>query len=146
MSATGLEVFDRTLQATNTWLKSLMGRLATENRPACFAALRATLHALRDRLPVTEAAQLGAQLPILVRGVYYEGWQPARTPVADASLAGFLAQMRGELRMDPKVDMERLARAVLAEVAERVTPGEIADVIAALPPEIRPLWPKPAGR
>jgi uncharacterized protein (DUF2267 family) len=33
------------------------------------------LHALRDRLPPEIAVHLSAQLPMLVRGIYYEGWK-----------------------------------------------------------------------
>jgi uncharacterized protein (DUF2267 family) len=35
------------------------------------------LHAPRDRLPPEVAVHLGAQFPMLVRGVYYEGWHMA---------------------------------------------------------------------
>jgi uncharacterized protein (DUF2267 family) len=81
MSATGLSVFDTTLQKTNHWLKELMRLLDWNDRQKAYLALRATLHALRDRLPLEETAQLGAQLPMLVRGFYYEGWDPGDKPV-----------------------------------------------------------------
>lgn len=73
MSMTGLEVFDATTQKTNEWLDEIMFELALEERHTAYAALRGTLHALRDRLPLEETAHLGAQLPMLVRGFYYEG-------------------------------------------------------------------------
>jgi uncharacterized protein (DUF2267 family) len=69
MSMTGLDVFDRTLQETNVGLKELMEDLHCDDRQKAYLALRAVLHALRDRLPVHEAVQLGAQLPLLVRGI-----------------------------------------------------------------------------
>lgn len=77
MSERSLRVFDRTLQKTNLWLGDVMAELDTEDRHQAYSALRATLHALRDRLTVDEAAQLAAQLPLLVRGIYYENWRPA---------------------------------------------------------------------
>lgn len=81
MSATGLDVFDTTIQKTNNWLNELMELAGLQQRQGAYLALRATLHALRDRLPVDEVAQLGAQLPMLVRGFYYEGWDPTPKPV-----------------------------------------------------------------
>src|SRR6202047_2950090 len=73
MSATGLEVFDKTVHTTNAWLKEIMEATGLDRRRA-YRALAAVLHALRDRLTVDEVAQLGAQLPILVRGLYYDQW------------------------------------------------------------------------
>ncbi len=76
MSATGLEVFDRTIHKTNVWLKDLMEIQDCPDRHEAYLALRATLHALRDRLTIKETVQLAAQLPMLIRGFYYEGWDP----------------------------------------------------------------------
>src|SRR3954452_19690727 len=76
MSATGLEVFDTTLQKTNEWLQEMMQEFGTESRQQVYLILRATLHALRERLPLEPMAHLGAQLPMLIRGFYYEGWSP----------------------------------------------------------------------
>src|SRR6266568_3524840 len=75
MSATGLEVFDKTLQTTNIWLDEIMAKLGPDRRIA-WHALGAVLHALRDRLQIGLAVHLGAQLPLLVRGLYYDQWHP----------------------------------------------------------------------
>jgi uncharacterized protein (DUF2267 family) len=120
MIAAGLDVFDRTLHETHEWLADLMRRLAVGDRQVAYQALRATLHALRDRLTVEEVAQPGAQLPMLVRG--------------------FLAYVASEFS-NGDVDPEPAARAVFALPAERVTAGEIDDVKHILPAELRELWP-----
>jgi len=83
MSITGLEVFDSTMHQTNAWLKSLMGKIGTGDRHRAYVALRVTLHALRDRLPPEVAVHLAAQLPMLVRGFYYEDWRMAGTPTRE---------------------------------------------------------------
>jgi uncharacterized protein (DUF2267 family) len=72
MPVTQPDVFEQTLQKTNEWLTRLATELAGDDRQLAYRALRASLHALRDRLIVDEAAHLGAQLPLLVRGIYYE--------------------------------------------------------------------------
>lgn len=73
MSITGLDVFDKSLNKTNEWLQDLMDELNFSQRKQAYQALRATLQTLRDRMIVEEAAHLGAQLPMLIRGFYYEG-------------------------------------------------------------------------
>jgi uncharacterized protein (DUF2267 family) len=140
MIAAGLDLFDRTLHKTYEWLADLMGLLAVNDRHMAYQALRATLHALRDRLTVEEVAQLGAQLPMLVRGFYYEGWDPTAKPLKVRHREQFLTRIATELRNDD-VDPEQAARAVFVLLAGRVTKGEIEDVKHILPAEVRELWP-----
>jgi uncharacterized protein (DUF2267 family) len=99
------------------------------------------LHALRDHLPVNEAADLGAQLPTLVRGIYYDQWQPAKTLLKERRLESFLERIDGDFRPDPIDDTPKAISAVFAVLSEKVSAGEIADVRNALPRELRALWP-----
>jgi uncharacterized protein (DUF2267 family) len=140
MSTTGLEVFDRTIHKTNTWLKELMETLDCEDRQEAYLALRATLHALRDRLTIEEVAHLAAQLPMLIRGFYYEGWDPTGKPLKERHLDEFLARIDQELKPDG-IDSEQAARAVFLVLANRISEGEIEDIEHLLPKEIRDLWP-----
>jgi len=94
MSMTGLEVFDTTVQKTNLWLKDIMQALGWADRHKAYVALRTILHALRDRLTLEEAVQFGAQLPMLIRGLYYEGWTPTSKPDKVRHKAEFLAPIR----------------------------------------------------
>lgn len=140
MTTTGIEAFEHSQHLTNLWLKALAARLGTEDRHLAYLALRATLHALRDRLTVEEAAHLGAQLPMLIRGLYYEGWRPTGKPVREHSREAFLDHVRNEAR-DPNFAPEPAVRAVFGLLAERVSAGEIEDVKSTLPRPIRELWP-----
>jgi uncharacterized protein (DUF2267 family) len=141
MSATGLDVFDTTLHKTNSWLNDLMQVLGWPDRHKAYMALKATLHALRDRLTVEEVAQLGAQLPMLIRGVYYEGWDPTGKPLRIRHKEQFLGRIEEHFRGDDFIDSERVARAVFTVLARRVSEGEIQDVKHVLPAEMRDLWP-----
>ena len=87
MSA-GLDTFDKTVQESNLWLKDVMERLDTRDRHHAYSALRAVLHALRDRIGPESAAHLGAQLPMLLRGLFYAGLGPYGKAQQGASRAG----------------------------------------------------------
>ncbi len=140
MSTTGLEVFDRAVHKTNIWLKDLMEMLDYADRHEAYLALRATLHALRDRLTIDEVAQFAAQLPMLVRGFYYEGWDPTGKPLKERHRDEFLARIEQELR-PVKIDAEKVARAVFLVLSNRISEGEIEDIEHVLPRHIRELWP-----
>jgi uncharacterized protein (DUF2267 family) len=141
MSATGLEVFDTTLQKTHSFLNDLMRVMDWQDRQKAYLATRATLHALRDRLTVPEVVQLGAQLPMLVRGFYYEGWRPDGAHLKERHKEQFLSKIAEYFRNDPEADPERIARGVFLVLASRVAAGEIEDVKGVLPAELRTLWP-----
>jgi uncharacterized protein (DUF2267 family) len=117
-----------------------MLELHWHDRRKAYLAMRATLHALRDRLTVEEVAQLAAQLPMLIRGFYYEGWDPTGKPLKIRDKEEFLGLVEQELRGSERIDPERVARAVFKVLSDRVTEGEIEDVKHLLPAEIRELW------
>jgi uncharacterized protein (DUF2267 family) len=146
MSSTGLEVFDKTLQATNHWLKLMMGELGTGNRRLAFNALRGTLHAVRDRIGPDNAVHLGAQLPMLLRGAYYEGWRPSRTPTRERRLEDLLDHVASELPYEDDIAPSEAVRAGLAVMAQCLDPGEFDKLCYILPTEARSLWPEAAVR
>jgi uncharacterized protein (DUF2267 family) len=136
-----LTLFETTLHVTNVWIDDLLDRLEWEEEPyRAYHALRAVLHALRDRLPVEQAAALAAQLPMLVRGFYYEGWHPHGKPLKERKKEEFLAHVRGAFRDGGHVDAERVTRAVFQVLGEHVSPGEIEAIKSCLPGELRSLW------
>lgn len=141
MTSTGLRVFDHTVHLSDAWLKELGIQLGWTDRQSAYAALRSVLHALRDRMSVDEAAQLGAQLPMLLRGVYYEGWHPAGKPRKDRHKAQFFDHVRQEIRRDGNFDPEPVVEAVFELLANRISTGEIDDIKGLLPAELRELWP-----
>ena len=140
MSMTGLDVFDTTVQKTNIWLKDIMQELGWADRHKAYVSLRITLHALRDRLTLAEAVQFGAQLPMLIRGLYYEGWTPAGKPDKVRHKAAFLAPIQEHFRDDWHVEPEEIARAVFKVLAAHVSAGEIEDIKQLLPQELKELW------
>jgi uncharacterized protein (DUF2267 family) len=149
MSTTNIEVFDTTVQKTNEWLRDISRELGDENRRHAYLALRGTLHAIRDFLPIEESAHFSAQLPLLVRGIYFEGWNPSKTPEEDRSLESFLSRTEHALERalwneDHCIDTEHAVRAVLRILSDRISTGEIDQVRHVLPEQIREFWPEMA--
>jgi uncharacterized protein (DUF2267 family) len=142
MPATGLGVFDTTVQKTNSWLKELMQIMEWQDRQRAYFALRATLHTLRDRLTVDEVAQLGAQFPMLVRGMYYEGWDPSSQPVKLRHKRDFLVEVAERFINEATLDAEGIARGVFRLLDSRISEGEIEDIRQVLPAELKELWPQ----
>lgn len=140
MNTASLPTFENTLHKTNIWLKDLMQELQWDDYQRAYRALRTVLHALRDRLPIEEATDLGAQLPMLVRGFYYEGWSPGHTPVPEHKLEQFLEHINVQFQGEPDADGEQITRAVFRTINKHVTAGEIEDVKHNLPEAIRALW------
>jgi uncharacterized protein (DUF2267 family) len=142
MSLTGYPAFDSTLEKTNGILKQIERSYGwpKERRNQSYAALRVVLHALRDRLTVEEAAQLSAQLPMLVRGIYFEGWDPSKVPMK-MHRDDFLARIRDEFPFEVPGGTERLAGTTLEALRRYITEGEWQDVRASLPADLVAVLP-----
>jgi uncharacterized protein (DUF2267 family) len=141
MSVTTIPHVEASIHTANVWLKELAQELGWEDRERAYHALRAVLHALRDRLTVDEAADLGAQLPLLIRGLYYEGWDPSSTPVKERHREVFLHRIAAAFQHDAAIYPEGIAWAVFKLLERHVSSGEIKDILHVLPREIRSLWP-----
>lgn len=142
MTATGLDVFDRTLQITNIWLDEMMGELGPQ-RQVAWHTLGAVMRTLRDRLTIELGAHLGAQLPLLVRGAYYDQFQPARVPARFRTEDEFLSHVSDNLSGTRPVDVRQATRCVFAVLNRHVTPELVEKVQDALPEAVRALWPAP---
>lgn len=136
-------VLETSLQRTHEWLHEIGQELGFDNERAAYSALRATLHAVRDRLPAELVAHLGAELPMLVRGIYYDGWHPSAAGLKAAHAKDFFDLIGGELLGHEELeDVEAVAGAVLRVINRRIAPGQIARVLDAMPEKVRQLWPK----
>ncbi len=139
-NAKGLSAFDTTVQESNIWIKDIMEEEEWKDRHKAYTALRTVLHLLRDRLTVDEAAHLGAELPMLIRGIYYEGWSPSKVPHKRTREA-FLSAVADNLMNDPDVNPEEVIRSVFSVIERHVAPGQVKNVKASLPKELASLWP-----
>ncbi|WGR95112.1 DUF2267 domain-containing protein [Bradyrhizobium sp. ISRA443] len=140
MSATGLDVFDRTIHLTNVWLDEMMASLPRDKQLA-WHVLGAVLRTVRDRVPLNLAVHLGAQLPILVRGTYFEQWRPSETPRTWRSQEEFLALITAQMNSDKPVNAADAARAVFRVLNHHIDPNQAEKVRHSLPEEVRALWP-----
>lgn len=141
MSATGLEVFDKTLQTTHIWLDELMqDESIGPDRQVAWHVLGVVLRAVRDRIPLELAVHLGSQL--LVRGLYYDQWHaPGRMDEKPRSLDAFLAPIGERLNQIRPMDARVATGAVFTVLARHVDPGQAEKVRQALPGEVQTLWP-----
>ena len=141
MTTTTLPVFQNTLRKTDEWLREIMNLLDWGDQKHAYKALRAVLHTLRDRLTVEEASDLAAQLPMLIRGLFYEGWNPSGKPNRVRTVQEFVGKVNDNFAIaDFADDPEEITRAVLKVLASFVSTGEIQDVVATMPAELRDLW------
>lgn len=129
---------DRAVHTANTWLADVARAFGTEDRRFAHRVLRIWLHMLRDRLPLTTSAHLAAQLPELLRGVYYDGWDPAKTPVK-YHRDEYLRRFAGEAHV-PLADAPETIRAVAAALDQHLSPGSLSTVVGQLPKDLRSLF------
>lgn len=117
------------------WLAAVGGALGTDDHRHTYRVLRAWLHAVRDRLTVEAAAHFGAQLPVLLRGIYYDGWTPGHVPLrTDIEL--FAVRFSGEAGIGVS-DSRRTCNAVATAMRELFSPGQLDHALALMPRTLR---------
>ncbi|MDH5798762.1 MAG: DUF2267 domain-containing protein [Paracoccaceae bacterium] len=140
MSALGLRIIDESVQTANAWINEVNDRTGWEHKQRAYRLLRAVLHTIRDHLSVDEVAQLAAQLPTLIRGIYYEGWNPSKTPSKIRKADAFIEEVQKAFETDPMADAAESIAAVIATLREHVSPGEMEDVEGNFTDDIREIF------
>lgn len=133
ISITGFDVLDRAVHKTFAWMHELGCELGVEDKHKLWIALRASLHALRDRLPHAEVAQL----PLIVRGLFYDGWESARTPMKRCHRDAFFKLVAKEFPPGFDLEPEAAFRATMKVLRQHVSSGEIEGVLQSLLKDIR---------
>jgi uncharacterized protein (DUF2267 family) len=143
MKFTGFEVLDVTVQRTNTWLKELMQELNWTDRRRTYIAFRCVLHALRDHLSIQNAVAVGDELPMLIRGMYFEHWDLSGKPLPLRSRNDFVSYVSALLERDGQSgkSADMITRALFRLLDRKATEGEIADLQPAMPAALIELWP-----
>ena len=133
-------VFDAALADAHTWLHEVAAELRTDDQRVALHVMRAVLHALRDRLPLEVTAHLSAQLPLLIRGVYFENWNPHAKP-SRHRLDDFADALERELRsVSEEIDFRNAVRSVFAVLGAHISLGEWRKISAVLPHDVAVLW------
>lgn len=145
MSSSAIPVFDKTAQTTHLWLNEIGEEIGLDDQQS-WRVTAAVLRAIRDRLPVELAAHLGSQLPLLVRGAYYDQFRPSAMPRRGRSLDEFLLLIAEELKSGRPIDTKDAARAVFNVLSRHLTAGQIGKVREALPEEVRAIWSMEPGK
>ncbi|MGN9778378.1 DUF2267 domain-containing protein [Micromonospora sp. H33] len=129
---------DASMQKTNLILKDIEEAYGwpKSQRHQSYCALRTVLHLLRDRMPVQESVEFAAQLPVVLRGIYFDGWRPMDVPVK-LNRDDFLVEVRRQFTYDIKGSTQNLVQVVLNALRNHVTTqGQWDDVKDNMPKDL----------
>ena len=140
MGGTSIAGFTQAAQQAQQWVNELADDLNWEERRAYYL-LRCVLRTLRDWLPQEEMVDLSAQLPVLVRGIYFEGWNPLETPVRERTKSDFIERVQNAFSDDLLNDPDAAVAAVFRLLDRHISHGEIVQVRNSMKKSLRKLWP-----
>lgn len=139
MATNGLEILDKSNQGVHIWLNDITDHIGPDKHCA-YRALHAVLHVIRDRLSVEQAVQLSSQLPLFIKGMYFDQWHPAGKPekyrTADELCERISTEMKGARKVNPRL----AAMAVMKAMSTHISRGEIEKIKGSMPGHIRALW------
>lgn len=134
-NATNVSALDHAVQTAHMWVRDVARQFDTDDLEFAYRVLRAWLHTLRDRLSVQAAANFAAQLPDLIRGVFYAGWDPNAVPEKyDAHEYALRFAHEATIAVD---DVAKAAAATTAAALHHLPATQIEKVLEQLPSDIR---------
>lgn len=142
---TKVEALDATVQKTINLLDDICAEFGwpEERRFQAYSALRSVLHPIRDRLTTTESANFAAQLPMLVRGFYYEGWKPESVP-KKFHREEFLDEVQQHFQRSIDGGAAELVDGIVRVLSRHIEPGIIEKIRHEFPADLRSLFDRAA--
>ena len=135
--------FDAYINKANTFIKEVAIEIGEpDNKDKAGRVLRAVLHALRSRLTAEESIHMLAQLPLLIKGVFVDGWHLSPINHEEPTYSDFLSEVKkyggvlGEKDFDNDENSIRMIRGVLHVLRKYMSEGEMRNLKFQLPEEI----------
>lgn len=141
MSNTSITAFTHGAQQAQQWVNELDDDLNWDDKGRAYRLLRSVLHTLRDFLSIEEVADLSAQLPTVIRGVFFEEWDPSIAPVWKRKKQDFIEQVASDFKNDPLDNADVAVAAVFKLMDRHISQGEITQVRNSMQKSLRNLWP-----
>jgi len=143
---TGTRNIDEAVHKLNMWLLDLMKAMKWDSRERALSAYRATLHTVRDLLPDNNVVHFGAQLPLILKGIFYDGWTLKARPTYQVNTAAqFYDLVRFELgSANLKFDNETIrqfTKAIFQNMTKHMGEKEMRKVKALLRENVRDIIP-----
>jgi uncharacterized protein (DUF2267 family) len=107
--------------------------------------LRAVLHVLRERLTIPESLNLLSQLPMALKGIYTDNWKYQEKPHKIKTQQEFAAEVEkhqaqyGEQAFSWDKPTTELIQIVFKALNRYISPGQLDDIIAQMPLELKSL-------
>jgi uncharacterized protein (DUF2267 family) len=140
MVKTAFSSIEKSTQKTKEWLHEMQDDLGWEDENMVYIAFRSVIQTLRDRLPLEEAIELGDELPMVMKGIYYEGYSTRHKPEKIKNREEFFQKVQEKTPKRP-IQTEEATRAVFHLLENRLGgAGEIKQVRSNLPKDIQNLW------
>ncbi|NBB76591.1 MAG: DUF2267 domain-containing protein [Bacteroidetes bacterium] len=134
--------FEKTANEATSWVQQIAKKAGQPDRPDwALSALKSVLQTLRDRTPLQEVFHLSAQMPVLIRGLYFEGYKPTGKP-DKMNAKQFLERIESDLGENNEISAEQALYAVLNLLYEKISEGEMEDIRRSMPADIQKLWAK----
>lgn len=140
MPKSGFSSLDKSTQKTKEWLHDVQDELGWEDENDVYVAFKAVIQTLRDRLPVDEAIELGDELPMVMKGIYYDGYSPRRKPEKIKNQTQFFQKVQ-EKSPRREIKTEEATKGVFSTLQKKLGGGgEINKVKHNLPKDLQKLW------
>lgn len=135
-------LFEPSISHSEEWIRDLLEETGWDEPRRAYSTLRAVLHTLRDRLTPHEAADLASHMPMLIRGLYFEGWHAEDRPMRYRQRQEFLDRVQKIFARNQGDELEKAVGAVFRVIERHVPEGEVKKIREQLPKDIRTLWPE----